>query len=860
MLKSIKGLKTSLIILAASSTLALFGCGQNSGNAPSPSVPSANLPSNPPPSSTPTPPALAAISAQSTSEDTSKAVSFNITDVDSTLNCSSSMSASSSNTSIVAVSGIIFSGTAPNCTATITPVADANGSVNLTFRVSDTSLYMDRTFTLTVNPVNDAPTIGSISSQSVKSDASAVVNYSANDIDSTLDCSSSISLSSDNTSVIKTSDIVKSGTAPNCVLTISPSLNAAGTANISVTVSDGSLNATRSFAVTVVNVTGVAITPSSLSLAVAGSSQLTATVQYSDSSSANKTTSSSMVWSSANSSIASVDNTSAKGLATGAGAGNTTISASYFGVNSNAVAVSVLAATSLSVSSGAVSGGIGSQAVVTATAQNSSTTFDVTNSATWSSSNTSVATVSNGVISFVGAGSAVVTASYAGLTANVNVTVASKTLVSLTVSASDGSATVATNGTKNLIATATYSDSSTDIVTNSVTWSSANNSVLTVSNTAPKIGQVTGVAGGTSTVTAVLGSTSGNLLVSVNSVTISSIAVTPYDALVASGASYNLRAIATYSDASSSDVTDLVTWSSSNTSAATISNTSGSKGLATTPTFSGYLSTTITATLNSVSGTTPLGVNGATITSIIVTPTVTVTANQTYQLKAYGNMSDGGVIDLTDFAVWSSSTPAKVTVSNSVGSKGVITGIATGSSNLTAQFGSVSGSRTVTVGASSSLTEIGVGLSGIYYTWTGSPPPSAPFQAANEKGRRIDAQVNYAWGSGNAPMGVGDQFAVRWTGYYKATSSTNYFCAYSDDGIRIWVNGTQIINNWTDHGPTWNCTSNIALTVGTKYSVVIEYYENGGGSEAHFTRSSTSAADAQNTSTRAIPQSDLYPY
>jgi hypothetical protein len=57
----------------------------------------------------------------------------------------------------------------------------------------------------------------------------------------------------------------------------------------------------------------------------------------------------------------------------------------------------------------------------------------------------------------------------------------------------------------------------------------------------------------------------------------------------------------------------------------------------------------------------------------------------------------------------------------------------------------------------------------------------------------------------------------------------------------------------------WDCTANIPLVVGTKYSIVIEYYENGGGSEAHFTRSSVSAADAQNAATRAIPQVDLYP-
>jgi hypothetical protein len=327
---------------------------------------------------------------------------------------------------------------------------------------------------------------------------------------------------------------------------------------------------------------------------------------------------------------------------------------------------------------------------------------------------------------------------------------------------------------------------------------------------------------------------------------------------VTSNGSYSLRAIATYSDASTSDVTDLATWASSNSAAATVSNAAGSKGVATTPNVAGYATTNITATLNSVVGTTPFGVNGSTISNILVTPIVTITPTSTYQLRAYANLADGGTVDLTSFAVWSSSSVNNVTVSNSVGSKGLVTGIANGTSTITATFNSVNGTRTVSVAGSSSLTEVGTGLLGTYYTWTGSPPPAAPFVLANQKGQRIDARINYSWGAGTAPMGVGDQFAVRWTGFYKAISATNYFCTNSDDGVRVWINGVQVINNWTEHGPTWDCTANIALTVGTKYAVVIEYYENGGGSQIHFTRSSTSAADAQNTTTRAIPQNDLF--
>ena len=805
-------------------------------------------------------PVISSITSKVVSEDSSVAVNFTVSDIDSVLTCSGSMTASTSNSALISTSNIVFSGTAPNCTATITPTADQNGSVNLTFRVSDSEpLFMDQTFAVTVNPINDAPIISSIAVQNVKSDSSLVVNYTISDIDSTLNCSSSVTVTSGTIAVLPTADITKGGTAPNCTLTIAPSLNVAGTSNISVTVTDGILSANRQFVLTVINVTSIAVSPSALSLAVSGVSQITASANYSDASASSITTNAGTSWSSSSPAKATVNNTVAKGQVTGVANGTTNVSATYKGLSSGNSAITVITATSVSVSTGSVTGGVGSQTFVSATAQDGVSSFDVTATGVWTTSNAAVATVSNGVISYVAAGSAVVTITYAGLSATVNVTVLNKSLVSIAVTASGGASSVQVNGTKNLIATATYSDASTQIVTNSATWSSTNTLVLTVSNTLPYIGRVTGVAGGTSTVTATLGAFSGNLLMTVNAVSLTSITITPDDALVTSGASYGLHATGTYSDASSADVTEMVTWASSNTAAATISNTSGSNGVATTPVFAGYKTTNITATLSSITGTTPFGVNGATISSIAITPSVTVMPNETYQLRAYANLSDGGVIDLTEFAIWSSGTVANVSVSNSLGSKGLITGVANGTSTITALFNAVSGTRVVTVAGSSALTEIGIGLTGSYYNWTGGAPPASPFLVGNKKGQRIDAKVNFAWALGSAPMGVSDMFSVRWTGFYKATSATNYFCTYSDDGVRVWVNGVQIINNWTEHSPTWNCSGNVALVAGTKYAVIIEYYENGGGSEAHFTRSSVSAADAQNTSTRAVPQIDLYP-
>lgn len=510
----------------------------------------------------------------------------------------------------------------------------------------------------------------------------------------------------------------------------------------------------------------------------------------------------------------------------------------------------------ITVSQSVVSGGIGASATITAQAIYSpSRSANVTNSATWTSSNPAVATVSNGVISYVAAGTATVTATYGPFSQNISVTVAAKTLLSIAVTPTNSS--MAVNATKDYTATATYSDASTQDVTLSVTWVSTNTGFATISNTAPTRGRATGVAAGTTSIQATLGAITGSTNLTITTATLTSLAITPYDALVSTGSNTQLTATGTFSDASTANITNQVTWTSSNTAAATISNATGSRGLTTAGSFTGYRTTTITATLGAVSNTSPFGVNGSAITSIIVKPIVTITVGSTYNLQAWANLADGGTIEITNSAVWTSATPARVTVSNSVGQMGLVTGVSAGTSVITASYGGFSGTQTVTVGASSSVTDVGIGLTADYYNWTGAAPPS--FVPANKKGTRIDKNVDFAWGAGAAPMGVSDLFMVRWTGFYKATAATNFFCTYSDDGIRMWLNGTQIINNFTDHGPTWNCSGSIALTVGTKYTIVVEFYENGGGAEAHVTRSSASAAAAQNLA-NAIPQVDLYPY
>jgi hypothetical protein len=114
------------------------------------------------------------------------------------------------------------------------------------------------------------------------------------------------------------------------------------------------------------------------------------------------------------------------------------------------------------------------------------------------------------------------------------------------------------------------------------------------------------------------------------------------------------------------------------------------------------------------------------------------------------------------------------------------------------------------------------GLTGNYYnnsiTLSGTPV------------KRIDSTVNFNW-AGNAPMsniGV-NTFSVRWTGQVKPSQTGVYkFVTVSDDGVRVWVNGQLLIDNWTQHAPTTN-TGSITLTANSYYDIKVEYFENTGG-------------------------------
>jgi len=92
---------------------------------------------------------------------------------------------------------------------------------------------------------------------------------------------------------------------------------------------------------------------------------------------------------------------------------------------------------------------------------------------------------------------------------------------------------------------------------------------------------------------------------------------------------------------------------------------------------------------------------------------------------------------------------------------------------------------------------------------------------------RDDAAIDFDWGLGSPGAGLtADRFSVRWTGRQPFEAGTYRFHTLTDDGVRLWVDGQLVIDDWHDH-PALERTADVTLTAG-EHDIKMEYYENGG--------------------------------
>jgi trimeric autotransporter adhesin len=259
-------------------------------------------------------------------------------------------------------------------------------------------------------------------------------------------------------------------------------------------------------------------------------------------------------------------------------------------------------------------------------------------------------------------------------------------LVAISLTPSSGA--VALNAPQSFTAVGTFSDNSTQQLA-SLTWSSSNPAVLSITNDVSDHGVGYSLAAGTATVNACAGSVCGSAAITVGLPVLTSVAITPANPTVAAGLTTQLFATGTYSDGSTQDLTASVTWTSLSPSVATISAGGLASGL--TSGTAGISATMMTA---NVSGSATLTVTAPILVSIAIAPgNSSIAAGYTEQFAAAGTFTDGGTQDLTSTATWSSSVPAVATIP----AGGLATAITVGTTSIGASVNGIAGTTTLTV-------------------------------------------------------------------------------------------------------------------------------------------------------------------
>ena len=537
--------------------------------------------------------------------------------------------------------------------------------------------------------------------------------------------------------------------------------------------------------------TSITVSTQTPSVAAGLTSQFTATGNYSNNTTQDLTATA--TWSSSNTSVATIG---AGGLAKGlvANANAITITATMgtvSGTGSLTVTAAILQSIAVTPANDTVPLGTNTPFTATGTYSDSSTQ-DLTATATWLSSNTAQASITSpgGLVTALALTSTAITitATSGTVSGNTGLTVATATLTSIVIpSGPQNTVTIANNTSYQFAAYGLYNDGSKRNLTTKVAWASSKPSAATIG---PGTGRAQAVGAGLSTsITATLGSVSGMATLDVSTATIQSIAVGPTNVQIAPLTTQTFTAIGTFSDTTSQNISQDVVWASNNP-VATISNTSGSIGVA-TAVAPGGATATISAVFGGMTGTASLIVSTATLSTITVAPaTATLAVNANLALQATGKFSDGSTQSITTASTFTSLdttiatvnenivtgesiNPNPVTIDSTLGGK-------TGSASVTVEgFTAIAitapNNGTVAENTSIALTATGTLTDGTTQNitnsvlWTSSNPALATMS---------NASGSYGWANGIAPGTVtviaafGGQVGVASLNVTDATLST----------------------------------------------------------------------------------------
>ncbi len=229
----------------------------------------------------PEPPAIGAVGSQVMAEDGSLDVAFTVSDGDTPLDALV-LSATSSNGALVPAGGLTFAGAGGSRTLTVTPAANQSGTSTLTVTVSDGLASAQRSFGLTVNAVDDPPTLaaGVPSAISTVVDTPTSFPVTVNDVDTP---GATLTLTATTTSPtllanagLVVAPVSSTATSRTFNVTVTPRTGATGTGGLALLGEDAVSAVGRAVQLSVTATPAAPDAPTSLSIGATGT-QLTLT-------------------------------------------------------------------------------------------------------------------------------------------------------------------------------------------------------------------------------------------------------------------------------------------------------------------------------------------------------------------------------------------------------------------------------------------------------------------------------------------------------------------------------------------------------------------------------------------------------
>ncbi len=400
-----------------------------------------------------------------------------------------------------------------------------------------------------------------------------------------------------------------------------------------------------------------------------------------------------VTWHSSAIDIAQIDH---KGILTGVNTGSVDVKASYEGIESNIINVritdAILTSIAISVKSLSPDASIYSGGQLSLAAEgiySDGSTSSLTNKVTWHSSAIDIAQIDEkGILTGVAIGIVDVKASYEGIESNIiNVRITDAILSSITISVKSLSpdASIYSGGQLSLVAEGIYSDGSTTLLTNKVTWHSSAVDIAQIDDK----GILTGLNTGSVEVKASYEGIESNIInVRITDAILSSIAISvkslssdASEVSIYSGGQLSLAAEGTYSDGSTSPLTNKVTWHSSAVDIAQIDD----KGILTGVSIG---TVEVKASYEGIeSNIINVRITDAILTSMNISvkslsPDASIYSGGQLSFVAEGIYSDGSTSPLTNKVEWYSSAVDIAQIDD----KGILTGVNTGSVEVKASY------------------------------------------------------------------------------------------------------------------------------------------------------------------------------